>query len=442
MNWPCWLYVNCWPCTVQVKKGQWKYTKSCCAWGHLVDEQNKFTRRRSTSVTRIRMWIVPSASSFFVWMDGTNFVPYVLFVYGYPVFVVRKCLLILSRILHLCILAIFIYRLQNTHLFFPKKSIIKVAAHVTEMLHVLVHLTTLWYLKKMQRHFSYINFGNSNMKRALRTVDFLFLVTFSSLFAACSIILYSAPLPFDENLKDGTKFAAVTAAYSLTGTFHIPYCFLFVAAVVIYHFGQMNRLNQMKICFRYNDWIKGIQLINEFERVHEEFESSFSFIPFGLLVLSWFGGLVYTIGGAFNNRAGKWFDWFSPLLSIYLQLCVFVTVIFAVSINHLLSRELNRLISQLECETGEIKILHLTSRFRLLCSKTFTAWNVFELKYTFIYPYVSSLVSFSLLFLQLELRYPQKAWNKMLCLFQERSVELEQIWTLLYLACLTRFTRL
>ena len=321
-------------------------------------------------------------------------------------FAIRKCFLILSRLLHLCILAIFIYRLHDTHLFFPKNSIIKAAAYVTEILNILVHLTTLWYLKSMQRHFSCLNFGNSNMKRALRTIDFLFLIAFLSFLVTISVLFYSAPLPFDDHLKTGAKFAALAIAYCLTNSFFIPHCFLFAAAAVIYHFDQMNKLNQIKMCFRYNDQAKGVKVINEFERVHEEFEATFSFIPFGLLLLNWFQGFVYTIGGAFNNRAGQWFDWFTPFLSIYLQLCTFVAVIFAVSMNRLLSRELNRLISQLECESDEIKILQLTSRLRILCNKPFTAWNVFELKYTLIYPYVSSLVSFSLLFLQLELRFP------------------------------------
>lgn len=341
-------------------------------------------------------------------MQGLNSIRFILFLYGYTMGPAKKGYLLASRCLYTFTFAILTARMIHIQAFFPKDSIIKVAAYFSELQVLAIHLTNLWYLKRMQKHFVNFIFYDLSATKSFKMLDLTFLTTFC-LFMAMNLCFYLVFTPFGNYQSHGFKFVLSVVTYSISNGFSVAHCFFYAAGVISYYFIQLAKVDQIKMCIKYRDLSKLLKVTCEFDRMHRDFESTFSFIPFSLLVHNWFQGLVYTIGAAFNNRAGEWFDWFAPVLSIFLQLCTFAAVIFAVIVNNRLSKQINCFILQLECESVELETLQLTSRLRLLCNKPFTAWNIFELKYTFIYPYVSSLVSFSLLFLQLELRLPEKS---------------------------------
>ena len=348
-----------------------------------------------------------SSSIFTLENWGIRCIRFALFLYGHPVDPVKKWPLFLARICHLCLSLIFIARITHVHLFFPKHSIIKIAAYLVELQCLIFHLILLWSVKRMQKYFLTLAPLSSRRTKVLTTIDVAFLIAFT-LFSAINICSACFVLfPFGSLQTGGLKFIFSSAAYLVSTSIPIPFLFFYSAMTVKYYFNQIDKLDQIKCCIKFQNLTKLLKLANEYEQVYAGFESTFSFIPFAQLICNWFQGLVYTIGAAFNDRAGQWFNEFPAVLSIYLQLCAFFMVIFAVSVNHRLANEVNCIIFQLENESVELETLQLTSRLRLMCRKPFTAWNVFELKYTFIYPYVSSLVSFSLLFLQLELRLPE-----------------------------------
>lgn len=345
-------------------------------------------------------------------IDHIKLIPLVLFVYGFAIGPVRKCLHPLSKFCYLCILLVLTYRICNLHILFPKNSIIKVAAYLSDLIILLIHLTILFYIKRIKKYFSTFVLQEAKSKKFLKIIDLIFLIAFL-LCLILNLFFYFISQPFGTYQSDGIKFVFSIFAYSISDSYSIPHAFIYAVAVTCHYFNLIAKLNQMSTSLRFNNSSKLIRIIGEIDQIHFQFESTFSFFPFALVMFNWFQGFVYAIGAAFNNRAGQWFDWFTPAWSIHLQMCTFAVIIFAVTLNNRFSLRVNCFISQLESEfeSSDTETLHLASRLRLLTKKPFTAWHIFELKYTFIYPYISSLVSFSLLFLQLELRLPEQLIN-------------------------------
>lgn len=335
-------------------------------------------------------------------IDIIIFIPFFSFLHGINMKKVGNLLIILSKMCFLFAILASIYRICTVDQLFPKDSIIKVAAYTTEVIGILMYLLIQYKLKIVKEYFTSNISHDISMKKSLKILDYIYIIV------ACgkSIINFSYFLisdPMSKYQVQGIHLILTLFAYPFAQSAIISCCFIYAVATLSYYYGQASKLNQLKEIIKVKEMKKILKIINDFQQETILFQNTFSFMPFCLTIFVWFQGLVYMIGGAFDGRTGIWFDWFVQSESLYLQLCGFGAIIFAVYLNDNLSFQTNQLVLLLESESIGDDTLKLSTRLRFI-NKPLTAWNVFDLKLSLIYPYISSLVSFSLLFLQLELR--------------------------------------
>lgn len=180
-------------------------------------------------------------------------------------------------------------------------------------------------------------------------------------------------------------------------------CALYSLALVGYFiwFDYQIRLFKRKYVMNskisYGETLKHLQKLEQF---HIDFESVFSFMPPLWLGFNWCQATVYLIGVIFGPMK-ELFHIATFVWSTSMQVVAFCTIGLAIFINDKVSSKFAQVLPALELKMDKSQTYLIVKMDKIVHLK-FTAWNFCFLEKSLIFRYLASLITFSVLTLQMD----------------------------------------
>lgn len=294
-----------------------------------------------------------------------------------------------------------------------KKSLFLITGYIAEFVLLLSHIAFVFKCKSICQFFSHLqNQLNSivevkRYKKGIRVVVALLVLaeivfSVSSGYLMFQMSQYAPLFPF-----------AVDLIYQLLSlTFEIwivTNSSLYVLALIGYFIRCDIQLNRFKFICLLKNRVESddvLHLARDLQKNHLHFEEAFSFLPFLWLSYGWCTATIYgigiTLGPLKELSSASGLFW-----SAYVQATIFVAIGLAIATNKRICCEISNLVLSIEqnCKGDDLKCPSMTyaiSRMEKASEMKLTAWGFCFLQRSLVFNYLSSLISFSVLTLQLD----------------------------------------
>ena len=149
-----------------------------------------------------------------------------------------------------------------------------------------------------------------------------------------------------------------------------------------------------------------LSLIRGLQELQETFERNFSFMPFLWLGYNWCQATIYFVG-LFLGHVNIPFCISVITWSLYQQVVLFATIGVTILVSQRLSYQCIKVQVILEDKSNGSILdsnagTYLLGRLKEFYSTRFSAWRIFFLDPSIIFSYLASLISFSVLMLQVD----------------------------------------
>lgn len=156
-------------------------------------------------------------------------------------------------------------------------------------------------------------------------------------------------------------------------------------------------------CVSHNEVLSLIRNLNE---IHSKFEKTFAFMPFFWLTYCWCQANIYMMSSTFGFMRA-YFDISLFVWGIIIQVTTFSTIRLIIFINSKLTSQCSSVVVALEETLDRVglnanKLTYSLEKMEKLSQMRFTAWGYYLLEKSLVFSYLASMISFSVLTLQLD----------------------------------------
>lgn len=322
--------------------------------------------------------------------------------------------------LRLVFFAVWAIRVGYLHILIREKSLFMVTAYLCEFAMLLHQLIALFKENSICAYFAnlQIQLNSSRVKggqyqRSIKLLNILSFVLAVFLFIDMS----------DYTVRVVRVYGGIFVQLDFLVVFHqllinncvLASCSLYALAL-IGHFIKVDiELKRFK-CFSisgsnlcYSELLKMVQRLEDF---HSVFEETFSFMPFTWISYNWCQATIYLIGVTFGPLKSI-FDVSLFVWSSSLQVATFITIALAISVQNRVAYECHKVQIILEHRLNESNLnsasmVYLVNKLDKISDAPFSSWNFCHLHKSLVFNYLASLISFSVLTLQMDIE-PAKA---------------------------------
>lgn len=337
-----------------------------------------------------------------------------LFFYGYNLTEAVGGKLIFLRILRIIFPLFWVMRLVRYHVYLSFKTLFSITGYMTELIIIIHHFWMISKLTAIQNFFHVVqseldllNVQQNEYTNRIRAINWLnlFIITvvgtITGAMSARSIAFYEDFLSnyeyliyFHTILLDAWILGSC-ALYSVGLTAHFIRCDV-----------EMKKFKSAHTAGGELDYDEVLELVYKLNGFHSKFEETFSFMPFWWLSYCWSCATIYIIGVAFGPMKSI-FEIPLILWCTSLQVVTFVTVWLAIFVQRDISLRyesviyiFDRKLSKATCNCP--KMIYLFQRMAKMAKMPFTAMGFYSLQKPLVFSYLVSLISFSVLTLQLD----------------------------------------
>lgn len=259
------------------------------------------------------------------------------------------------------------------------------------------------YFNRLQEYLDSLKVERRKYSSLIRVIDVSCFMVFLVIQTLTLYLLISSFFIFPDMANLPNILA--TAQATFLNNWLMVSCSLYALALVGHFIMcdiELERSNKSEVRINCSQLLRLIQRLDHF---HCAFEDTFSFLPFLWLSFNWSQATIYLIGSVF----GPIKEAYHPLMvtwSVYNQVTAFSTIALAIHINKKVSSKCTRVLSSLEQATGRVILspneTYLLAKLKDASLMQFTAGSFYCLEKSLVFNYLSSLISFSVLTLQMD----------------------------------------
>ena len=304
--------------------------------------------------------------------------------------------------------ATFIIRLKQIYLELRPNSLFYTTVYSTELIAFVYHSLMMFRCQKVDEFVKaceFKSFARVTMYQRRMTLVTLMNVTLTVITSYC-IMTYWAT----QALVDSPQYMYYFIFhFNLIDSWVLPSCSVYSLALIFHWIKCDSRL----VRFHTNLLVRRstassdlLDLIQTLQSLHLVFEDIFSFMPFLWICYNWSQATVYIIGATLGGLS-EFYDPFVVAWSILSQVAAFATVYLSIFVSNSLGLRCQLVLCILEkrvnrVSSGSDTAVYLMTRLDGISSSKFTAGKCFALTETTIFHYLGSLISFSVLTLQVD----------------------------------------
>ena len=324
----------------------------------------------------------------------------------------------LKWILRILLMLSWTLRTGFIHIFLGRKSLFMVTCYLSEivmMSHQVMFMVKSEaihnYFVDAQTHFNSVSAKIREYKLSLKVINYTLLIAtiIPSIFMAEYTVGVCSKYPGFL----GQHPYLLVIHQLLINTWVLPSCSIYSLALFAYFMRVDMEVKHFKSTlfirnsFTYEELLR---LVSNLQRLHFTFEKTYSFMPFLWISYNWCQATIYLIGVLFGPLK-EIYDIALLTWSTYLQVVAFVTIGFIIFINNKVSSKCQDVLAILDEKLNHLgpsgnKVAHLILKLEYISQSKFTTWNFCEIHNSLIFSYLSSLITISVLTLQMDYSDP------------------------------------